>query len=56
MIYTVELLRQKDRDSESYRQTIEYDVKDDSMNVASLLRELNMNKDLKDIKGNPAEE
>ena len=55
MIKKIMVLRQKNKDSEAYYQTFLYEMKSDSDTVATALRMLNMQDDLRDIDGKQVE-
>lgn len=51
----VEILRHKKNESESYYQKFEYHCEDENETVATMLNNLNLKEDLKDLEGNSAE-
>ncbi len=53
MKYTIEILRQQDREAAPYRQIIPFETDDPQMTVATLLKTLNANPRQTDIDGNP---
>lgn len=55
MNYTIEILRQKDRDAKPYRQVIGFATDDTEMTVATLLKTLNATPSLTDIDTKPVE-
>ena len=50
----IEILRHKKNSSESFYQKFEYISNDEKVTVATMLNNLNLNDELKDIDGNPA--
>lgn len=55
MNYTIEILRQRGRDAEPYRQTVRFCTDDTEMSVATLLKTLNSMADLTDVNGKTVE-
>lgn len=53
MKYTIEILRQADRESPPYRQTLCYSADDTEMSVATLLKSINADASIKDSDGKP---
>ena len=51
----VEILRHKKNEDKSYVQKFEYQYDDEKQTVATMLNNLNLIDDLKDIDGNPAD-
>lgn len=56
MNYTIEILRQANREATPYRQTVSYRTDDAEMSVATLLKRINADDGVRDAEGRPVEE